>query len=180
MQIADIASMILETERIPVYYNDTKTFSAVTYLKPNACNQRGLYLPNCNSFEALEYCKTCTPDAFKRIKKMICTKCEFDNISFSVFSILHEWGHWIQYTDFIDKGYNDMQFIIIYESERGCLFEQRNIEYQNCKSKEDIIELNKKYDRLYAELPTEKHADDFALNHLLEYVTKIKLCKNSK
>ncbi len=54
------------------------------------------------------------------------------------------------------------------------MFMQRDNECQKCKSKEDIIALNKKYDNLYAELPTEKYANDFALSHLIEGVMKIK------
>lgn len=174
MQITDIASIIIETEKVPVHFNNVKTFSSVTYLKPNTDIQRGLYLPDCDSLEALEYCKSSMPDGFRRIKELICTKCDFDEISFSVFSILHELGHWLQYKDFIDEGHNDQDFIINYEFERAILYSQRNTEYKNCKSKEDIVELNEKYDKLYAELPTERYANDFALNHLLECVMMIK------
>lgn len=67
-----------------------------------------------------------------------------------------------------------MEFIINYEFERACLLLQRDSEYKTCKSKDDIVVLNKKYDKLYAELPTEKYANDFAINHLLEYVMMIK------
>lgn len=174
MQIPAIASKIIDMEKVPVYFNNTKTFSSVTYLKPGTDNQRGLHLPNCDSLEALEYCKSSIPDGFGRIKELICTKCDFDEISFSVFSILHELGHWLQYIGFIDEGHNDMEFIINYEFERACLLLQRDSEYKTCKSKDDIVVLNKKYDKLYAELPTEKYANDFAINHLLEYVMMIK------
>lgn len=176
MQITTIASKIIGTKNVPVYYNDKKTFVSVTYLKQNTDTkiQRGLYLPNCDSLEALEFCKSKMPDGFERIKEMISTKCDFDDISYSAFSILHELGHWIQYKDFIDKGYNDQEFIIIYELKRGELKLQRDIEWKTCKSKDEIIELNKKYDKLYAELPTERYANDYALNHLLECVTMIK------
>ena len=114
------------------------------------------------------------PDGFRRIKKMIYTKCDFDDISFSVFSILHELGHCIQYKDFIDKGHTDPDFISTYELQRAILYTQRNNEYKKCKSKQDVINLNTKYDTLYAELPTEKYADDFALKRLLEHVTIFK------
>lgn len=33
---------------------------------------------------------------------------------------------------------------------------------------------NEKYEKLYAELPTEKYANDFALNHLCESIKMIK------
>lgn len=174
MKITDIASIIIETEKVPVHFYNEKIFSSVTYLKSNTDIQRGLYLPDCDSLEALEHCKSSMPDGFRRIKELICKKCDFDEISFSVFSILHELGHWLQYKDFIDEGHNDQEFIIKYEFKRAILLSQRDVEHKNCKSKEDIVELNKKYDKLYAELPTEKHANDFALNHLLECVMMIK------
>ena len=101
---------------------------------------------------------------------MIYTKCDFDDISFSVFSILHELGHWTQYKDFIAEGHTDQDFIGTYELQRAILYMQRNNEYKKCRSKQDVINLNTKYDALYAELPTEKYADDFALNRLLEHV----------
>lgn len=55
MQISDIASIIIEAENVPVHFNNVKTFSSVTYLKPNTDTQRGLYLPDCDSLEALEH-----------------------------------------------------------------------------------------------------------------------------
>lgn len=133
-----------------------------------------MYLPDCDSLEALEHCKSSIPDGFARIKQMICTKCDFDEIPFSVFSILHELGHWIQYKEFIEEGHTDMEFISCYELQRAVMYMQRDSDCQKCKSKEDIIALNKKYDNLYAELPTEKYANDFALSHLRESVMKIK------
>ena len=36
MQIKDIAPKIIEMEKVPIYFNDSKAFSAVTYLKPNS------------------------------------------------------------------------------------------------------------------------------------------------
>ena len=173
MQIADIAPAIIDMEKIPVYFTNTKTFSSVTYLKSNTNIQRGLYLPNCDSLETLVECEVSMPDGFIRIKELISTKCEFNDISFSIFSILHELGHWIQYMDFIAEGHNDQEFIINYEINRAYLFSQRSIDARNCKSKEDIMELNKKYDKLYSELPTEKYANDFALNRLWENVIMI-------
>ena len=71
--------------------------------------------------------------------------------------------------DFMDK-----EFISCYELQRAVMYMQRNSECQKCKSKEDIIALNKKYDNLYAKLPTETYANDFALSHLIEGVMKIK------
>ena len=71
---------------------------------------------------------------------MICTKCAFDEISFCVFSILHEWGHWIQYKDFIAEGHNDQEFIISYELQRARLFSERTIEYKNCRNKCSIFQ----------------------------------------
>lgn len=174
MQIKDIASQIVEMEKVPTYFNNTKIFSSITYLKHNSDKQRGLYLPDCDSLEALEYCKSNMPDGFARIKQMICTKCNFDEISFSVFSILHELGHWIQYKEFIKEGHTDEELISCYELQRAAMYMQRDSECQKCKSKEDIIALNKKYDNLYAELPTEKYANDFALSNLVKSVTKIK------
>lgn len=174
MQITDIVSKIIKTEKIPIYMSDSKLFSSVTYLKPNLDIQRGLYLPNCDSLETLKYCKANMPDGFRRIKEMICTKCAFDEISFCVFSILHECGHWIQYKDFIAKGHNDSEFIFCYELQRVKLYSEREIESKNCRSEEDIVTLNEKYEKLYAELPTEKYANDFALNHLCESIKMIK------
>lgn len=60
------------------------------------------------------------------------------------------------------------EFIAKYESERALLYLKRNEEYVFCKCKEDVIALNKKYDQLYAGLPTEKYANNFALEHLPE------------
>lgn len=174
LKIEPMVTKIIEMENVPTYFNDSKTFLAITYLKPTSNETRGLYLPDCDSSEALEYCESSMPDGFRRIKKMIYTKCDFDDISFSVFSILHELGHWIQYKDFIDKGHTDPDFISTYELQRAILYTQRNNEYKKCKSKQDIINLNTKYDTLYAELPTEKYADDFALKRLLEHVTIFK------
>ena len=174
MQIKDITSQIVEMEKVPTYFNNTKSFSSITYLKQNSDKQRGLYLPDCDSLEALEYCKSNIPDGFARIKQIICTKCNFDEISFSVFSILHELGHWIQYKEFIEEGHTDIEFISRYELQRAVMYMQRDSAYQKCKSKEDITALNKKYDNLYAELPTEKYANDFALSHLIEGVMKVK------
>lgn len=175
MQIKDIASQIIEIKKVPTCFdNDTKIFLTVTYLKENSDKQRGLYLPNCDSSEALEYCKSNMPDSFRTIKQMICTKCDFDEISFSVFSILHELGHWIQYKEFIEEGHTDKEFISCYELQRAVMYMQRDSECQKCKSKEDIIALNTKYANLYAELPTEKYANDFALRHLIEGVMTIK------
>ena len=65
MQIKDIASKIVEMEKVPTYFNNTKTFSSVTYLKQNSDKQRGLYLPDCDSLEALKYCKSSIPDGFE-------------------------------------------------------------------------------------------------------------------
>ena len=162
MQIAEIAQMIADPEKIPIFYSEKKTFSSVTYHKKESEKPRGIYLPNCDSVEAFEHCKLYMPDGFKRIKELISTKCSFDAISFSVFSILHEMGHLLQYMEFINKGHNDDEFIIHYELCRAYLISQKNVEFRTCKSKEDVVELNKKYDKLYAELPTEKYANDFA------------------
>ena len=52
------------------------------------------------------------------------------------------------------------------------------MEVQNCKRKEEIVELNKKYSNLYANLSTEKYADEFAIEHLLEYTKMIKMWTN--
>lgn len=49
MQMKDIAFQIVEMEKVPIYFNNTKTFSSVTYLKQNSDKQRGLYLPDCDS-----------------------------------------------------------------------------------------------------------------------------------
>lgn len=174
MQIADIASKIVGMRKVPITLSDSKTFSCVTYLKPGSDIERGLYLPNCDSLDALEYCKLNMPDGFRRIKEMICTKCDFDDISFSAFSILHELAHWMQYKNFIDKGHTDEEFRNCYESQRINLHFKRIVECRACRSKEAIIDLNTRYDKLYAELPTEKYANDFALNHLLKYVMMIK------
>ena len=95
MKIREMVTKIIEMENVPTYFNDSKTFLAITYLKPTSNETRGLYLPDCDSSEALEYCESSMPDGFRRIKKMIYTKCDFDDISFSVFSILHELGHWM-------------------------------------------------------------------------------------
>lgn len=174
MQIATIASKIIKVDKVPIHFEDTKTFSSVTYLKPDSNLERGLHLPNCDSAEALDHCKASMPDGFERTKKYICTKCAFDEISFVIFSILHELGHWIQYTEFVNKGHSDQEFIFAYELDRALLFSQREVEYKTCRCKEDVIELNKKYDILYSELPTEKYANDFALSHLSECVMMVK------
>ena len=179
MQIKDITSKIIqskiiETDKVPIHFANSKTFSTVTCLKPNSDKPRGLYLPDCDSLEALKYCELNMHDGFNRIKKMICTMCNFDEISFSVFSILHEFGHWIQYEDFIKDGHTDYDFFEHYEWKRILMYKQRNNEYKKCISDADVIALNTKYDYLYAELPTEKHANDFALSHLLEGVMTVK------
>lgn len=168
MQIKNIAAKIITLDNVPVFFNDTQTFSSVTYLKPNTDKERGLYLPDCDSSEAFEYCKFNIPDSFERIKELICTKCEFDEMTFVIFCIFHELGHWIQYKSFVDQGYDDNDFIAKYEMERALLFWKRNEEYKACRCKEDIVNLNKKYDRLYAELPTERYANNFAMEHILE------------
>ena len=131
-------------------------------------------MPKHDSLEVAEYYQSNMSDAFNRMKKMICEQCDFNDISFSVFCILHEIGHWIQYKNFIDEGNNDEQFIIYYELQRGMLIRQRNSEAAYCKTAQDVKTLNKKYDSLYAELPTEKYANNFALEHLYEYVILIK------
>lgn len=53
MQIKDIASQIVEMEKVPIYFNSTKIFSSVTYLKQNSDKQRGLYLPDCDSLGSI-------------------------------------------------------------------------------------------------------------------------------
>lgn len=175
MQIKDLVPKIIEDETVPIHIIDSKTFSCITYLKENSNNERGLYFPNCDSLDALEYCKSTTPYSFERIKTMIRTKCTFNEISFSVFSILHELGHWIQYKNFIDANHNDKEFILLYEIERAFLYSQRKIEYEKCKNnKEDVAHLMEKYEKLYANLPTEQYADCFALSNLEKYVMMIK------
>lgn len=173
MQTTIIAERIIEIDKVPVHFNDTKTFSSVTYLKDNSSAVRGLHLPNCDSSDALEFCKTSMPDGFERIKRLVSTKCDFDEISFVCFSILHELGHWIQYTQFISEGHNDQEFIVSYEFERALLLSQRQVEYSFCRNRENVIVLNRKYDALYADLPTEKYANEYALNHLLNAISKI-------
>lgn len=174
MQTTIIAEKIIEIDDVPIHFDDTKNFSSVTFLKDNSNAVRGLHLPNCDSAEALEFCKTSTPDGFERIKQLVSTKCEFDEISFVCFSILHELGHWVQYTQFISEGHNDQEFIMLYELDRALLLLQRNVEFNLCRCREDGIALNRKYDALYAELPTEKYANEFALSHLLDAISKIK------
>ena len=49
-----------------------------------------------------------------------------------------------------------------------------NLEKISGQELEDVVNLNEKYEKLYAELPTEKYANDFALNHLCEAVKLIK------
>lgn len=174
MKIYDIVSKLTKINECPIYYVDSFVFSAVTYLKPDSNKQRGLYLPKHDSLEVAEYYQSNMSDAFNRMKKMICEQCDFNDISFSVFCILHEIGHWIQYKNFIDEGNNDEQFIIYYDLQRDMLIRQRNSEAAYCKTAQDVKTLNKKYDSLYAELPTEKYANNFALEHLYEYVILIK------
>lgn len=101
---------------------------------------------------------------------MVCEKVTFDDISYIAFSILHELGHWIQYSEFIVDGHNDQEFIEKYELERALLVIKRKKESDACRSTEDIITLNKKYDQLYAELSTERYANNFALEKLPEYM----------
>ena len=170
---------IIEIGRVPVYYDNNKDFSTVTYLKPSSDKLRGLHLPDCDSIEAFEHYRINTPNGFNRIKELISAECAFDDISFSIFSILHELGHWLQYICFISKGNDDIQFIENYESKRIYLLQQRKNEYETCKSPEDIAKIEEKYEKLYAELPTEKYANTFAIKHLLECVTKIKFDNSS-
>lgn len=168
MKVRDIVSKTIMLNDVPVHFTNTKSFTSITYLKSGTDKERGLYLPDCDSLEALNYCKINMPDGYERIQNIICSKCEFDEITFTMFSILHELGHWIQYRNFINAGHNDKEFIAKYESERALLYLKRNEEYVFCKCKEDVIALNKKYDQLYAGLPTEKYANNFALEHLPE------------
>ena len=69
MQIRYIVSKIIETEKAPIYFKNSKTFSAVTYLKPNSNNQRGLYLPNCDSLEAFRVLQIKYTRCFQKNKK---------------------------------------------------------------------------------------------------------------
>ena len=56
--------------------------------------KRGLYFPKCDSLEVLEYYKYHYPINYLHIKGMITLLCDFNDISFSVFAMLHELGHW--------------------------------------------------------------------------------------
>ena len=58
MQIKDIAFQIVEMEKVPIYFNNTKTFSSVTYLQQNSDQQRGFYLPDFESLGSYEYCQS--------------------------------------------------------------------------------------------------------------------------
>ena len=108
---------------------------------------------------------------------MITLICDFNDISFSVFAMLHELGHWHIYKKIIEKGYNDEDYIKHYELQRGKLIYFRNLEYANCKDKEERDEIEEKYSKMYLSLPTERKADQFAFEHFQECM--LKLNKNS-
>lgn len=158
-----------------MFFNDDFKFYAVTYLKSGSTKERGIYLPNYDSEEYMLYIKEKMPDTFERTKSVIEDIVRFNDITFVIFSILHELGHWLQYYDYIKQGHNDESFIFEYEIKRADLFLKRKSEYQQCKSIDDVKLLNKKYDLLYSELPSEKFADEYALKHIKNVVAHMNL-----
>ena len=90
MQIVDIASKIIDTKDVDIYYDDSSIeFSSVLYLKKGFDKKRGLYFPKCDSLEVLEYYKNHYPINYFHIKGKITLVCNFNDISFSVFAMLY-------------------------------------------------------------------------------------------
>ena len=77
----------------------------------------------------------------------------------------------------IEEGHNDDDYIKHYELQRGKLIYFRNLEYANCKDKEERDEIEEKYSKMYLSLPTKRKADQFAFEHFQECM--LKLNKNS-
>ena len=174
MQIVDIASKIIDTKDVDIYYDDSSIeFSSVLYLKKEFDKKRGLYFPKCDSLEVLEYYKNHYPINYFHIKGKITLVCNFNDISFSVFAMLHELGHWRIYKKFIEEGHNDEDYIKHYELRRAELIYFRNLEYDNCKDKEEWDEIGEKYSKMYLSLPTERKADQFAFEYLQECMLKL-------
>lgn len=171
MQIKNIVCQIDLLRETPIYFTDDKEFTSVTYLKPSSDKKQGLYLPDYDSLIIFEYCQKEIPDGYQRIRNLVSEKCIFNDISFVVFSILHELGHWLQYKKYIDDGHTDCEFICRYELDRAKLYAEREVEYNSCTNKDDVVALNKKYELLYANLPTEKWANEFAMEHITKYIS---------
>lgn len=162
MLMRELVKKIEAVQDVPVFFEDRFDFAVTTYLTSNSTKKRGLYLPDCDTVEAINACKDITPYGYERIQRTVEEVVEFNDITFSLFSILHELGHWVQYTDYIKQGHDDKEFTLTHEYDRAILSAKRKFEYQECKSKESFPLLDRRFDKLYAELFTEKFANQYA------------------
>ena len=176
MKIVDIASKFLDKiDGVPIYYyNDsTKEFSCNLYLREGSNNPIGLFLPKCDTLEVFEHYKKNKHVSFLKFREMISTKCDFNDISFSVFAILHELGHWIHYNNYRAVGHSKTEYRFFYELPRYELLKEFDDRSNNC-SDEEYNKLQAEYEELYFSLEDEKIANKFALDTLLGFMVEFK------
>ncbi|SKB74641.1 hypothetical protein SAMN02745120_0128 [Acetoanaerobium noterae] len=89
-------------------------------------------------------------------------------LAFSLYLILHEFGHWIHFEELEKKPYlwhqEDVHFKREYARKRN------KAKYNPNLQKSYYVELNKEYNAI----PMEKRANDYAENHLKKYFELLK------
>jgi hypothetical protein len=135
----------------------------------------GIYIPNITTDQLAYLENERNPWSFEQILDIVSFKIpvsiEDTNLIYSTFAILHEFGHWFH---FINSKMSTYQFYQLESKQRDSL----NPLHQELLSLSDYSyekhRLAKEYNSLYRKLPSEKIADDFALQYIEESIDIIK------
>lgn len=142
---------------------DNDTFDSQKVYDRSEC---GLYIPELTADALIELHKRGNPGSVKMIMSSV-NKVYISeyNLTYAVFCILHELGHWVHYnsTDLSDK-----EFYCKEKADRWDAEQLRKEIYKMPDYNPIKLSLCDKQNEMYRNIPSEKAADQYALKHLEE------------
>lgn len=133
----------------------------------------GLYIPDISIDEFMAIQRKGNPDSINDIMGTIPGKIRLEEykLTYALFCILHELGHWNYYKD---SGMTDYEF---YLHDRAGRKEAVDLSVRILKMPNDDPDKSKlvtKQNIMYRNVPSEKAADQFALKHLEEAMALVR------
>ncbi|MCC8153166.1 MAG: hypothetical protein LIP01_02475 [Tannerellaceae bacterium] len=127
----------------------------------------GLYIPDISTDEFMATQKKGNPDSVRTIMGAILGKISVEeyNLTYAVFCILHELGHWVYYKE---SGMTDDEFYLHERPGRKEVTDLANRIRALPVGDPMIPTLCAQHEEMYRNLPSEKAADQYALEHLEE------------